>query len=141
MYWSFFWRQPPFSAASRPEQAIRPRRRPLRPGLAQGYDDSAWELLSEDNGTFAYRIPAEKMPDVTIGDQVVHAGNDLREVVAIVEKTEELLVIHTTTGNMAKLFPSDVILFIDTYMMTATVEYPAANRSVIVLYTLFVVFK
>jgi hypothetical protein len=110
-------------------------------GLAQAYDDAGWELLSEDNGTLAYRIPAARMPAIAVGDQVIRNGTELREVVYIVEKTADVLVVHTINGNMAKLFPANATLSIDTETMTATVEYQPAGRAVAAAYTLPVVLK
>jgi hypothetical protein len=109
-------------------------------GLAQAYNDAGWELLSEDNGTFAYRMQPGQVPAIAVGDQIVH-GNELREVVAIIEKTDAAIVVHTTTGNMAKLFPANSTLSIDTETMTATVDYPTAGRSVNAAYTVPVVLK
>lgn len=110
-----------------PDQAVDPMQGQVPAGLAKAYDDAAWELLSENNGTFAYRFPQAVMPGIAIGDQVIHSGSELREVVAIVEKTDELLVVHTTVGNIARLFPSGSTLDVDSGTMTATVNYPSAN--------------
>lgn len=110
-------------------------------GLAQAYDDAGWEILSDVNGTLAYRIPADQMPDISAGDQVVHNGNELREVVAIIDKTADAIVVHTIDGDLAKLFPSDSTLSIDTSSMTATVEYKTAGRAAASAYSLPVVLK
>jgi hypothetical protein len=109
-------------------------------GLAQAYNDAEWEILSNEEGTLAYQIPAGDVPDVEVGDQIVH-GNELLEVAAVVAKTNDALVVHTIQGNMAKLFPPNSTLTMDTETMTATVEYVPEGRAIASSYTLPVVLK
>ena len=104
-------------------------------GLAQAYDDAEWQVLSNEEGTIAYQIPAGQVPDVNVGDQLIH-GDNLLEVVSILAKTDDALVVHTTKGNLGRLFPQKSIVDIDSETRTAQVSYQTEGRAVASSYTM-----
>jgi hypothetical protein len=74
-------------------------------GIFKAYDDADRDILYEEDGTLVYQIEPGLMPDLIVGDQIVHNGSELIEVASVIEQNDGTLVIYNIDGDIAKLFP------------------------------------
>lgn len=98
---------------------------------AQLFNDTNYNILNiTADGVIEYSPKNGVVPNVNLGDQIVHNTNQLREIVAY-RYNSASITVYTTDGKLFKLFPNHSRLTLDSGNKTATLIYTneaAVNR-------------